>query len=217
MHCLGCTAPWVHVCLSMGVYAVCVNISVNTYYYFFFLFFFFLTASGIVDCLTVRDGVWCQSAVQNTKRSMGQCLNVSMFRVFFGFVCLFLTIVGFLLKFVLFYQMMRSPPGLFFGILWKGAVGFPLQVADTTNTIQTGNSYQRKCYLGFFKLLLFKEGNKKLSCCFLSFFRIQFVFFNFTHHHTSLNHPPSDQWTKLLYNAALANTPEPQCGFLWCS
>lgn len=45
----------------------------------------------------------------------------------------------------------------------------------------------------FFKLLLFKEGNKKLSCCFFSFFRIQFVFFSFTHHHASLNHPPSDE------------------------
>lgn len=107
-----CTAPWVHVCLSMGVYAVCVNISVNTYYYFFFLFFFFFKLSGIVDCLTVRDGVWCQSAAQNTKWSMEQCLNVSMLR-FFGFVCLFLTIVGFYFFLcVLLYQLMRSPPGL---------------------------------------------------------------------------------------------------------
>lgn len=75
-------------------------------------FFFFFKLSGIVDCLTVRDGVWCQSAAQNTKWSMEQCLNVSMLR-FFGFVCLFLTIVGFYFFLcVLLYQLMRSPPGL---------------------------------------------------------------------------------------------------------
>lgn len=90
--------------------------------------------------------------VSSTKHKMVygtvfKCVDV---KGFFGFVCLFLTIVGFFLKFVLLYQRMRSPPGLFFGILWKGAVGFPLQVADTTNSIQTGNSYHRKCYLGFF-------------------------------------------------------------------
>lgn len=122
-------------------------------------FFFFFKLSGIVDCLTVRDGVWCQSAAQNTKWSMEQCLNVSMLR-FFGFVCLFLTIVGFLFFFNVCCFTSWWDHLQVFGILWKGAVGFPLQVADTTNSIQTGNSYQRKCYLGFLKIIIERRKQK---------------------------------------------------------
>lgn len=53
---------------------------------------------------------------------------------------------------------------------------------------------------------------------FLLFWAFFLVFLSFTHHFEgkTVLIPALDQWSKLLCNAALANTPGLQCGYLWC-
>lgn len=106
---------------------------------------------------------------------MEQCLNVSMLR-FFGFVCLFLTIVGFYFFLcVLLYQLMRSPPGLWDPVERSSRISSPGCRHYKLNPNREFIS--EKMLSGIFLNYYLKKETKNCHAASLA----------------SLNHPPSDE------------------------